>query len=118
MRNKSQKIKRTSSLIAILMLVFSQLFFLVVPASANVLTTGSIAISDSRPTETGVSYTSTWSNVDTTTLIRCVEIEFATTAAGGTIPTSIFMRKNNAKKRDPPELKVIHRGRKHKNATK
>jgi len=91
MRNKSQKIKKTSSLIAILMLVFSQLFFFVVPARANVLTSGSLSISDSRPAQTGVTYTSTWSNVDTTTTIRCVEIEFATTAAGGTIPTEMSL---------------------------
>jgi len=67
------------------------LFGLVPMARANALTSGSLSVGDSRPSQTGVTYTMTFSNVDTTTAIKCVEVEFATTAAGGTIPTDMSL---------------------------
>lgn len=55
---------------------------------AATLTGGSLSLTDSRPSETGVGYDSTWDNV-TTSDIKCIQIEFATTADGGTVPTGM-----------------------------
>jgi hypothetical protein len=87
---KFKKTKVVLALLSILGLVFWQAgpFFSAVLA-AN-LTSGSVSLSDSRPSETGVTYTFDWSNVTTTT-IKCIEIEFATTTEGGTAPADLSL---------------------------
>jgi hypothetical protein len=55
-------------------------------ADAAVLTSGSVAISDSRPSTASVSYTLDFSNV-TTSAIKCIKAVFSTQASGGSVPT-------------------------------
>lgn len=54
--------------------------------NAATLTTGSVAISDSRPSTASVSYTIDFSNV-TTSAIKCIKAVFSTQASGGSVPT-------------------------------
>jgi hypothetical protein len=72
------------------LLIFSLglFFYPVGGVSAAVLSGGNVSLSDSRPSETSVNYTFTWTNV-TNTNIKCIQVEFATTAAGGTPPTGM-----------------------------
>jgi hypothetical protein len=56
-------------------------------ADAAVLTTGSVAISDSRPSTASVTYTIDFSNV-TTSAIKCIKGVFSTQASGGSVPTA------------------------------
>lgn len=74
--------------VAVLIFSLCLLFYPVGGVSAAVLSGGSVSLSDSRPTESGVTYTFTWTNV-TSTNIKCIQVEFATTAAGGTAPTGM-----------------------------
>ncbi len=57
------------------------------PVAAGTLTSASIALSDPRPSATGVGYTFTASSVDTGTAIRCIRAIWSTTATGDTAPT-------------------------------
>jgi hypothetical protein len=56
-------------------------------ANAATLTTASMALSDPRPSQTGVTYTFTGSSV-TLSAINCIKEQFATTATGNTVPTN------------------------------
>lgn len=52
------------------------------------LTTASMALSDSRPSQTSVQYTFTGSNV-TLSSVKCIKMVFATTVSGSTLPTGM-----------------------------
>lgn len=83
----SNVFKRVNLVLAVLGLVA----FLLTPlASANAatLSTASLGLSDSRPSQTGATYTFTTSNV-TTSAIKCIRMIFATTATGSTVPTGM-----------------------------
>jgi len=56
---------------------------------ANTLTVGSMALSDSRPSGVGTTYSSTFSNVDIGSTVNCVKLVFSNMATGGTAPTGI-----------------------------
>ncbi len=58
-------------------------------ASAATLNTASVALSDPTPSQTGVSYTFTGSGVTTSTPIKCITVQFTTTAGGSTLPGSM-----------------------------
>jgi hypothetical protein len=72
------------------LLIFILFFgwFRVPVAGGATLSTGSLLLSDSRPSNAATTYTFTWSNV-TTSSIKCVKIVFATTVAGTTVPTGM-----------------------------
>ena len=55
-------------------------------ADAAVLTSGSVALSDSRPSTASVTYTIDFSNV-TTSAIKCIKAVFSTQASGGSVPS-------------------------------
>ncbi len=78
--------KFLAAFLAIAGLVFWQTGFFLSPALAAALTGGSLTLSDSRPSQTGVSYTFKWSNVTTST-IKCIQVVFSTAATGGSVPT-------------------------------
>lgn len=66
--------------------------FLFFGAALNVqaasLSTGSLNLSDPRPSAVGTTYTFTWSNVTTST-IKCIKVRFSTISSGVTVPTSM-----------------------------
>ena len=57
-------------------------------ASAAVLSTGSMGLSDSRPSTAATTYTLTVSNV-TTSATKCIQVVFSSAATGGTAPTGM-----------------------------
>jgi hypothetical protein len=57
-------------------------------ANAATLSSARVALSDPRPSTTGVNYTFTGSSV-TLSSVRCIKLVFATTATGSTVPTSM-----------------------------
>jgi hypothetical protein len=57
-------------------------------AGGATLSTGSLLLSDSRPSNASTSYTLTFSNV-TTSAINCIKVVFATTASGSSVPTGL-----------------------------
>ncbi|MCJ7804658.1 hypothetical protein MUP35_02930 [Patescibacteria group bacterium] len=66
----------------------SPLFWSVPVVQAATLTGGSETLSDSRPSQTSVSYTTQFSNV-TLSAIKCIKVVFSTAATGGTVPTGM-----------------------------
>ncbi len=82
------KTKKIFGLIAILALLAGPFLGWDREARAAALTGGSLSLSDSRPSQENVSYTFTWTGVTSTT-IKCIQAEFATTAAGGTAPAGM-----------------------------
>ena len=82
------KTKKIFGLIAILALLAGPFLGWDREARAAALTGGSLSLSDSRPSQTGVSYTFSWTGVTSAT-IKCIQVEFATTAAGGAAPTGM-----------------------------
>ncbi len=58
-------------------------------AQAASLSDGSVSLSDSRPSQTNVTYTSSFQNVSATS-IQCIELNFNTVASGtGSVPTGM-----------------------------
>lgn len=69
--------------------LFTFLFLLFPKTSlAASLSTGSLNLSDPRPSAVGTTYTFTWSNVTTST-IKCIKVRFSTVSTGVTVPTSM-----------------------------
>ena len=61
----------------------------VASVGAQTLNTASLELSDPRTGETGVTYTMSAANFDTGTSLQCIQLELATTSAGGTPVTGI-----------------------------
>ena len=59
-----------------------------VQVSSATLTTGSVTITDSRPTTTSVTYTIQFSNVSLSA-IQCINVKFSDAATGGSKPTGM-----------------------------
>lgn len=76
-------------LVSVFLLVVVGLASEVKEAKANTLTVGSLALSDSRPSNVGTTYSSTFSNVDNVSTVKCVKLFFSNMATGGTAPTGI-----------------------------
>jgi len=57
-------------------------------AQAAVLSTGTVAITDSRPSTAGVGYSASFGNVSLST-IKCIKMIFSTASTGATAPTGI-----------------------------
>lgn len=58
------------------------------PVNAATLSGGSLTLSDSRPSQTSISYTADWDNV-TTSAIQCIQLVFSDAASGGSVPTDM-----------------------------
>ncbi|NTV31325.1 hypothetical protein HGA91_05115 [candidate division WWE3 bacterium] len=83
-----RRLRITLAIVIIFSLIGGDLFSLVKPALAASLTSGSVALSDSRINQTTVSYTITFSNV-TTSPIKCIKAQFSDAATGGSKPTGL-----------------------------
>jgi len=87
----NKKLFKAFSILSITALTLSQVALnLSMPvANAAELSNASVSLSDSRPSETNVTYTSTFSNVSSTS-IQCITLDFNTAADGtGTVPTGM-----------------------------
>ena len=60
----------------------------VIPINAAALSGGSVLISDSRPSQTGVTYTIDFDNV-TTSAIKCIKVDFSASASTHTTVTGL-----------------------------
>jgi hypothetical protein len=82
--------KRTARKIISSLLIFVLFFgwFRVPIAGGASLSTGSLLISDSRPSTASTTYTATFSNV-TTSAIRCIKIVFSDAATAGSVPSGL-----------------------------
>jgi len=79
------KIKKFLGLAIVLVLVGGLFFGLVQVVKAAALGTGSLTLSDGKPSSTAVTYTAEWSNV-TTSEIKCIKLVFSDAATGGSAP--------------------------------
>ena len=84
------KLRKFSSGIIVSLVVFFGLLMLPrLVAHAATLTTGSLSISDSRPSTASVTYTATFSNVSNSA-IKCIQMQFDTQSDGaGSAPTGM-----------------------------
>lgn len=86
--------KRSSISLRVLLaaaLLFTASAHFVMPiraAHAATLTSGSVTLSDPRPSETSVQYDIDFSNV-TTSAIQCISIVFSDSSVGGSVPTGM-----------------------------
>jgi hypothetical protein len=58
------------------------------PVNAATLSGGSLTLSDSRPSQTSISYTADWDNV-TTSAVKCIQLVFSDAATEGSVPTGM-----------------------------
>jgi hypothetical protein len=72
----------------ILSIILGQVIVPMFTVQAASLTSGSVALSDSRPSQASVTYTVTFSGV-TTSATKCIQAQFATTPTGSTVPTAM-----------------------------
>jgi len=84
---KIKNLKVKIALPVVLFLGFFLLFGAIKVWAVSYLSGGSVALSDSRPSATSVSYTFDWDNVSLST-IKCIQVKFNTLANGsGSVPT-------------------------------
>lgn len=80
--------KNVFALLALGAFSLAQFMVFVPSAQAAALTAGSLSLSDSRPGQTAVNYTFSFSNV-TSTSIQCVQAVFSDAATGGSAPAGM-----------------------------
>jgi hypothetical protein len=88
LQKAAQILSVKSAKLFLVITIFGLIILPLQPASAAVLTTSSMALSDPRPSQASVQYTFTGSSVSLSA-IKCAKIVFATTASGTTVPTSM-----------------------------
>jgi len=75
-------------IVALVLILISAFVLPIMRVDAAVLTTGSVTLSDSRVSQTAVSYTVQFSGV-TTSSIRCIRAQFSDAATAGSKPTAM-----------------------------
>lgn len=83
-----KRIKKILGLMITLVLVAGLFFGLARLVKAAVLSGGSLALSDGKPSSTAVTYTADWDNV-TTSAIKCIKLVFSDAATEGSAPTGM-----------------------------
>lgn len=85
---KASRKKKALTLLLIIVLVATSFAYNIQSAKAGALTTASNKITNSTPSAVNVQYVTQWTFPSTDT-IRCMQIQYTTTASGSTIPTGM-----------------------------
>ncbi len=87
-RLNTKRGRKIASIVAVLSLIFSPFLYNLQYAHAAGLTVASNQVTDSRPSATNVQYVTKWTFPGTTT-IKCMNVQFTTTASGSTEPVGM-----------------------------